>query len=157
MDWQIVANIATVIEAVVVTLSVIFIWRQIRQQTKLARIANVQSLVEISSPFNMQLIQDHQMADLWVNGYKDFEKYDKVKKHQYNSLLIWWLIFHENVFYQWKSGLLDKRAYSPWEYDLGYFVKDQHLELRWENMKGFFQQDFRNHIDELIAQNTNQA
>jgi len=40
MDWEKAANIATVVEAIVVTVSIIFIWKQLRQQTKLTRIAN---------------------------------------------------------------------------------------------------------------------
>lgn len=49
--WEKSANIATVVEAIVVTISIIFIWKQLRQQTKLTRIANTQALVDISSPF----------------------------------------------------------------------------------------------------------
>ena len=62
------ANIATIIEAVFVIVSVWFIWRQLRESTRLARAANAQSLVELSSPLNLQLIQDPEMASLWVRA-----------------------------------------------------------------------------------------
>jgi hypothetical protein len=71
MDWEKAANIATVVEAIVVAVSIIFIWKQLRQQTKLTRIANTQALVDISSPFNLELIKDPKMAALWVRGSKD--------------------------------------------------------------------------------------
>ena len=59
-----IANIATIVEAVFVVISVYFIWRELRMNSKLTKAANNQSLVELSSPFNMQLIQDQVR---WLN------------------------------------------------------------------------------------------
>jgi hypothetical protein len=144
------ANIATLVEAVVVAVSVVLIWAQLRQQTKLTRIANTQALVDISSPFNLELIKDRQMAALWVRGSKDYETFDEVGQYQYKSLLIWWLIFQENIFYQWKENLLDANIYACWDYDLKAFVSQQNLELRWNELKDSFQSEFRDYVTHLI-------
>lgn len=83
-----IASIATIVEAAFVIVSVWFIWRQLREGTQLARAANAQSLVEISSPFNMQLIQDSEMAWLWVHGARELATMDEVKKYRYKSLVV---------------------------------------------------------------------
>jgi hypothetical protein len=145
------ASIATMIEALAVAISLFFIWRQISQQTKLAKIARTQELVSLSSPFNLELINNDGMADLWVNGSKKYQGFDEVRKYQYKSMLIWWLIFHENVYYQHKERLLDEAIYMSWEYDLDDFVKRQPLEPRWEELKAAFQEEFRNHVTDLIT------
>ena len=150
MDWEKAANIATVVEAIVVTVSIIFIWKQLRQQTKLTRIANTQALVDISSPFNLELIKDPKMAALWVRGAKDYSTFDEVGQYQYKSLLIWWLIFQENIFYQKKEGLLDEKIYASWDYDLRFFVRQQNLSERWGELKNAFQAEFRDYITGLI-------
>jgi hypothetical protein len=152
MDWQLAASISTVVQGIVVIVSVIFIWLQVRQQTKLAKIANAQSLVGLSSPFNMQLIQDRKMAELWINGAHEHGTYDDVDKYRYGNLLAWWLIFHENVYYQWINGLLDEYLYVAWNNDLKQFISNQHLELRWGQMNRYFQKEFRQHIDTLIEE-----
>jgi hypothetical protein len=144
------ANIATVLQAIIVAVSVLFIWLQLRSQTKLAKVANTQALVEISSPFNLELIKNPDMAALWVNGSGDYEKFDDVRKYQYRSLLIWWLIFHENIFFQKQKRLLDETIYACWDHDLQSFVKEQHLELRWEDLKSGFQDGFVKHVEELF-------
>jgi hypothetical protein len=54
-DWT---SIATIAQSVFVPLSLFLVWRQLRQQSQLTRAANTQALVELSSPFNLQLIQD---------------------------------------------------------------------------------------------------
>ena len=158
MDWQVAASIATIIQAVVVIISLWFIRRQvqhqtiqIKQQTELTKIANTQALVELSSPFNLELIKDAQMAALWVKGAEEYEDFDEVKKYQYESLLIWWLIFHENIYYQWNKGLLDQQAYAALEADLKEFIRRQQLGRRWSKLKGVFQTGFIDHVTELIG------
>jgi hypothetical protein len=124
----------------------------LHQQTQLTKTANAQALVELSSPFNLQLIQDQDMADFWVNGHKKYDEYDEVEKYCYRSLLVWWLILHESIYYQWQSGLLDEQLYFAWAGDLEQFVVEQRLWLRWDHLKINFQEGFRSHVDALINQ-----
>jgi len=113
MDLNAWAAIATIIQAIFLPVSLFFVWYQLRQQSKFARATNVQSLAELSSPFNLQLIQDRNFAQLWVQGASRFEAMDEVERYQFKSLLIWWLIIHENIFYQHKEELVDDVAYLP--------------------------------------------
>ncbi|MBK8989371.1 MAG: hypothetical protein IPM39_25475 [Chloroflexi bacterium] len=152
MNLNNLANIATIIEALFVIISVVFIWRELRENTKLSRTANSQSLVELSSPFNMQLIQDRQMAELWVLGSEKYDNMDVVDKYRYKSLLVWWLILHENIFYQKQNDLLDSAIYAAWASDLKDFVKQQNLTRLWDELKGNFQSEFVERVTELIEE-----
>jgi hypothetical protein len=157
--WQIASTISTMIQGVVVIVSLIFIWRQIQLQTKqitlqteLAKAANTQSLVGLSSPFNLDLIKDPQMAKLWLEGAEEFENYSKIDMFRFENLLFWWLILHENVYYQKQKGLLDKEIYAAWEYDLRHFVERQQLQHHWEGKKNFFQQEFKEHVNQVMQE-----
>ncbi len=151
------ASIATIVEAVFVVISVYFIWRELRENSKLTRAANNQSLVELSSPFNMQLIQDKQMAELWVSGAKKYAQMDEVDKYRYTSLLTWWLIHHENIYYQKSKGLLDENIYRGWANDLEVFVKEQKLWIHWDKVKNNYQPEFSKHVSQLIEKTKPQA
>ena len=159
--WQIAAAIATIVQTIAVIISLYFIWRQLQQQTQqmeqqteLTKIANTQELVNLSSPFNLELIKDPAVAALWVSGSKDYENFDRVKKYQYKSLLIWWLLLHENIFYQNQKSLLDENIYASWDYDLRNFVRNQPLEPRWAELKDAFQSEFRNYVSSVIEEST---
>jgi hypothetical protein len=145
-DW---AEVATIVGVLSIPLSGFFIWLQLRQQTELAKLANAQALVELSSPFNLELIKDPQMAEYWVLGAKNYKNYDEVGQYRFKSLLIWWLILHENIFFQWRRGMLDEAVYKPWKYDLELFCHDQ-LGSLWPELKSPFQAEFVKHIDELL-------
>jgi hypothetical protein len=150
--WQIAAAITTIVQTVVVVVSVLFIWHQVRLQTKLARIANTQALVALSAPFNLEIAKDPQMAALWVRGCYDVHQYSEVDKCRYRYLLIWWLNLYENIYFQKKSGLLDLEMYRSWENDLKIFIRTQHLERCWGDLKGTLLKEFCNHVEELLLQ-----
>lgn len=145
-DW---ANLATIVGTLSIPVSALFIWLQLRQQTRFAKIANTQSLVELTSPFNLQLIQDRKMAEYWVHGAERYQYFDPVERYRYKSLLIWWLILHENIYFQWKSGMLDEKIYQAWQRDLEYFAGSQ-LKERWGDLKSAFQVDFVKHVEGLL-------
>jgi hypothetical protein len=150
LDLGKAADVATILLSIVVGISVLFIWFQLRQQARLTRVANTQALVGLSSPFNMQLIQDRQTAELWVKGRRDFERMDEVDQYRYRMLLYWWLIFHENIFYQKQNDLLDEHIFASWAYDLENFVMQQNLKAHWDELRASFQPEFARHIDRLV-------
>lgn len=155
--WQKALAIATIVQTVVVVISLYFIWRQVQQQTRLitqqtnlARIANVQSLVGLSSPYNLELIKDRDMARFWVEGAEKFEAYDEVDKFRHQQLLIWWLILHENVFYQKQKNLLDEDIFATWSRDLKFFIAKHRLEYHWPKLEAAFQSEFSKYVDQVI-------
>ncbi len=117
---------------------------------KLAKAANVQSLAQISSPFNMQLIQDRAKAKFWYGGAIQFDTMDNIDQRRYKDLLTWWLILHETLFYQHREGSFDKNIYPGWQRDLEFFVKPQNLAKHWENMKGKYSTEFSEYVTNLI-------
>jgi hypothetical protein len=157
MVWQAAADTpaivqawAAVIELVVVTASVILIWYQLMQQTKLTKAANVQALVNTATPFNLLVAQDDGFADLWRRGPAEFGEFNAAQKIRYENGVIWHLMFHENVFLQNQNKLLDNYMYAAWNADLRKFVRRQNLEQHWEDMKIAYHVDFRAHIDALM-------
>ncbi|MBD0370227.1 MAG: hypothetical protein ICV60_05280 [Pyrinomonadaceae bacterium] len=149
-DLERAASVSSILLSLIVGISVFFIWWQLKQQTRLTRVANTQELVGLSSPFSMQLIQDRESAELWMRGAFEYDRLDRVDKYRYQMMLYWWLIFHENVFYQRQNNLLDKHIYASWAYDLKNFVEKQRLVMHWPELRPSFQKEFRRHIDQLI-------
>lgn len=150
-ELQSLTNITTIIQSIFFIISVFFIAFQIREQNKLTRAANTHALVQVSAPFSLQLSQDRNLAELWLNGTKNYDKLDEVEQFRYTQLLAWWLTHHENAFHQYRKGLLDKAIYKAWEVDLEYFVRRVQLGLFWEkDHKRFFQPEFQQEVERLI-------
>ena len=150
-ELQALANASTIVQSIFFLVSVFFIWYQIREHNRLTRAANTQSLVALSSPFLLQLSQDRNLAELWVNGTKNFDTMDGVERFRYQQLLFWWLILHENIYYQYQSGLVDEQMFRGWQTELHAFIRDKRIALFWDGeMKRYFRADFRRNVEELI-------
>ena len=80
------ADLAGIVEAVFVIASIGFIWYELRQSRKLTQAANVQAIVDLTSPFTLQLIQDKRITELWYEGATYFDKMEKVDQYRYKEL-----------------------------------------------------------------------
>jgi len=147
------ASWSTIIQAVVVIVSLFFIWVQLRQSSELAKASNVQSLVEHASSFNSMLIQNEDITRLWYGRGKNLKSISD--KGRYRELLVQWLLFHENIFYQHRKGLLDSKIYKAWDEDLKFFVHTQHIEMVTKDWDGYFPGTFGKHIIELQKESFN--
>jgi hypothetical protein len=145
-----VTNVATIMGSLSLVVSVWLLFRELRENNKLTRAANTQTLVELSSPFFLGLIQDRNMAEIYLRGARALEEMDEVDRYRYKSLIVWWLVFHENIYYQWRNGLLDHHSYKPWANDLKTFIALQKIGALWEEMRYLFQDEFAEHISEIL-------
>jgi len=152
MDSEKLANYAQVFEAFVVAISIGFIWYQLRQQTKLAKMANTQAIFELSSALNLQVIQDKETAELIYNGHKNYDSFNDVKKFQYRGTLTWRLAFQRLIYFQHKNGLLDDSTYRVWETDFKVFIRRRHLALRWSELRPFYTPEFGGYVSKMIEE-----
>jgi hypothetical protein len=147
---QDLANVSLVVAGIVGVLSIWILFRELRENNKLTRASNTQALVELSAPFYLGLIQDRQMAELYARGASSWDDMDDVDRNRYKSLLVWWLVFHENVYYQFRNGLLDSHSYKPWAKDLVLFAHEQGVGRHWPTMRHLFQDEFAAHVGRVL-------
>ncbi|MDC6168375.1 hypothetical protein [Paucibacter sp. XJ19-41] len=142
---------ATIIGALAIPIAALALWVPLHQQTKLTRVANAQALTELAASLNLQLIQDAAVASLWVEGPEKFDDYSKLDQFRYTSLLIWWLLLHENVFIQKESKLLDDMTYQAWQADLRKFIAEHHLWRHWASLKKNLHPDFALYVEGYMS------
>ncbi|HVS36824.1 MAG TPA: hypothetical protein VMS17_14785 [Gemmataceae bacterium] len=145
-DWfLLVSNLFQIAGSASLVVSVLLLLREIRENNRLTRAANVQALVSLSGPFYMALVQDRQLAELCARGIKGAE-FDEVDRQRYHHLLICWLTFYENIFYQRRQGLLEPHAFEPWRRELEMFLRRQRVAAHWNDIKDLFQTEFAAYV-----------
>jgi hypothetical protein len=152
MTWETAAQISTVFQFIVVAASLFFIWKQLKQQTDLARLANTQAQVALVSPFNLEMAQNREMARLWTIGADEWDKLSQEEKEQYGSMLRWWFIFYENIFFQAERGLLDDSIFTAWKQDIDAFVEEQLVEKSWSKVRQKYHNKFVCYMDKRVAE-----
>jgi hypothetical protein len=157
MSLNDLANIAMIVQGFLFIVSIGLVWYQLRENTKLVRTTNTQKLVELFSPFNLQLAQDRALAELWRKATQNLDDLDEIDKEHYFNLLTWWLMLHENMYHQWRNKLIDEDTYSSWTRDLEYYAKRQQLGNHWTQLGSFFESSFAEHVMAIIVRQTKKA
>jgi hypothetical protein len=150
MTTTLLADIATIVQLFVVTISLIFIWLQVREAAKQARIANAQTLVELSASFNLEAIKDREVARFWVNGAKDYDSLDEIEKYRFISLLYWWLNLQDHAYYEFTEGAMHRDVYKVWEAGLRKFVRERELWRFWPELEPEYQPGFVKLVSRMI-------
>ncbi len=145
------ASIAIIVQGLLFVISIVLVWYQLRENTKLVRAANTQKLVELSTPFNFQLAQDRGLAELWLQATHRFDELDEIDQSRYFNLLTWWLMLHENIYHQWRNKLIEEDTFSSWTRDLEYYTSRQQLGNHWTRLSGYFETSFAEHVTAIIA------
>ncbi len=145
-----IASIANIVGAVALVVSAVAVLHELRHNNRLSKANNTGALVSTSAPFAFGLIQDRNMAEFYVRGACGYEDMDEVDQYRYKNMLWWWLVYHENIFYQRHHRLLDEHTYKAWDNELRVFVKRQNLKAHWENMAELFQEEFARHVFRII-------
>ncbi len=153
MTVQDVANVFSIFAAIALVVSAVLLFLELRENNRLARASNTESLVALSSAFHLPLIQDSGLAELFVKGFEEggLEAMSPVERFRYQTMITCWLVFHENVHYQWRQGLLDEHTQEAWKADLLRFIEQHHLACRFEAMAHLFQPDFVEYVRSIAA------
>ena len=151
------ASIAIIVQGMLFVVSIGLIWYQLRENTRMIRAANTQKLVELSTPFNLQMAQDRGLTELWSQARQHFDELDEIDKSRYFNLLSWWLMLHENIYHQWRNKLIDQETFSSWTRDLEYFARTQQLANHWTRLNGYFETSFAEHVTAILVRQTKEA
>lgn len=153
MTWDTAANIASVIEAVVVTVSLAVVAYQIRQQTHLTRAANTSNLFQMSSEFNLQLVQDPNLAEMWLAASESVlvpsTPEERIEEFRRRNLVMWWLMLHENIYHQHRSGFLQPEVFDAWKADLQSVISKPGVEGRFDEIAAFLTSEFAKYVRKL--------
>lgn len=144
------SQVSTIVQAVLVILSLGLILLQLRQNAELTKAANAQALVEHAGSFNALLIQNPELAKLWYAEGKGLQNEDAARR--YRELLVQWLIFHENIYYQHRKKLLDEDVYNSWRVDLKNTVQQHNVRLVTSDLRTFFPGPFGRHLIKLQSE-----
>lgn len=150
MSWNDAAAIAQIAQAFLVVVSFAFIIYQLRQNINLTKASNAQQLAEQAAAFNALLYQDSKLCELWYSYGINIDSMSRIDQIRYREMIIQWIIFHENIHYQWKGKLLDKEIYHSWEKDLIATVYFHNIEPLFSDISVLFPNDFGRKVTGLI-------
>ncbi len=147
-DW---ASIATIVQGIFVIVSIGFIWYQLRENTRLARAANIQQLYGFFMPIHLQEIQDSSLAQLVVQGDKAYDEMNEIDQWRYIKFLHYHLNAYEYLHQLWEERLIEPGIYATWIHGLENIIISPAFVHHWPTLKKTLEPRYVKYIDQLLA------
>ena len=117
MNWEIINAVGQMLGAVGVIISIIYLAAQIRNQNKESRRAAMNVLTTHWSDLNRTLVENPEMAVLWLRASRSFDELDGPSKLRFGAHLGRFLRFADSLYLGVLDGTLDKRLWRGYERD----------------------------------------
>ena len=119
MNWDAISAVAEITGVVVVVASLIYVGRQLGQNTAMMRISASSETVERDYDLVLPIIESHEFAEIWLKGDHKFDELDEADKQR--------LLFFE------------RRAFTLWYHNYQLRIQDLLPDANWHNQNWIIQ------------------
>ena len=144
------ANLAEIIAAALLIVSLIYVGIQIKQNTAATQVAAGQAYVNTINN-NIGLINSSSnLADILHRGATGMSNLKNGEIIQFGAFLDQHFITVEAFYFQWKAGVLDARLWSNYEHAVASILVQTGTQQWWENRHHWFDGEFQKYINQLL-------
>jgi hypothetical protein len=115
MTLQDCSNLAQVIGAIAVVISLFYVGFQIKRNTSAVRSATAQAIHNNYGDWYMNLMRDAELNRIGIKGLRDYSSLDEIEKARFIDTLMAFISFSQNAFYQWREKALSPWLWGGWE------------------------------------------
>jgi hypothetical protein len=147
-EW---ASISSLVSAVALVVSVMYVSVQIRNNTRAVRASAFQQVVGSFAGISLDIAKDKGLVDLYLRASREFNSLSDVERAQFSLMLLSFLRRAENVFFQTEIQLLQAEHWSGIRESIKAIVAPPGAQDCWSTIKNRLNPDFRAYIDTLIS------
>lgn len=145
------ANIAEISAAVLVIASLVYVGRQIKQNTQSMRLETVQA---ISSEWNKwyDMVTPHtELVDIYSRGVFDFDALNKTEQMQFIFMTtrIFRTLYEQ--YFQWREGAMPEAIWMSWHRQFNDAMQYPGWQAVWSRRRHWFDEGFQSVIDGCIT------
>jgi hypothetical protein len=146
MNWEAAGAIAEIIGTFGVVISLIYLGQQIRGQTVEARLASGVEMANQMSQVYSDMSSNRDVAELWLNGLRDFNSLDDPQKVQFSALLSRFMRMMEAMFNQHRQGRFDDLVWTGLDEALKDICRYPGLKSWWSIRDHWFSTEFSAYV-----------
>jgi len=153
MDVQTFANIAEIIGAVVVVLSLVYLTIQVRQNTQAQRTENYARALDRLAAIQSTLSQDSEISLIFSMGVLDASKLTRLEKVRFNWSLYEAFGAFEFMFHASKTGSINEEVWSRWSAAVAWWLTFPGVQTWWKVRPLPFTDSFTSFVEILLEDN----
>ena len=142
MNWEMIDAVAQALGALGVIISIIYLAAQIRNQNQERQRAAMNVLTTHWSDLNKTLVENTEMAALWLRALRSFDDLDPTSKLRFSAHLGRFLRFADNLYLAVLDGTLDRRLWRGYERTIADTVAYPGFQTWWPTRKHWYTDEF---------------
>ncbi len=150
MQLETIANIAEIVAAVLVVLSLARVSLEIRQHTKATRAATGQAWFETFDEHVCLINTCPNLADVLHRGANGVSNLEEAEIIQFGAFMDQILASFQVCFFQQKEGLLEHRLWSIQTHAVDSLMAQAGQQQWWSLRKHWYDREFQEFVDQLI-------
>ena len=147
MDWNAVSAVASVLAAISVTLTVVYLAIQIRKNTHATHSQTYQLATSALAEMAGIIGSSKELARIFRVGMINSDKLDEDEFAQFGYLGISLFRRFENVFFQYQSRMIDEDFWTGHRDNILWFFHRPGMQVWWKDRKFAFSKSFREFLD----------
>lgn len=145
------ANLAEIIGVVLVVASLIYVARQLKQNTDMMRVSASNERVTRDFDIIGNILDSRSLAEVWVKGGTDFDDLDEVDQQraiffEYRAISVW---HHEFQLHQQKLTTSENWHSNEWL--IQNIGRRQAVRAAWAIFRSSYEKSFQEYIDRQFA------
>ena len=151
MNWDALGAIGEIAGAVAVIVTLIYLARQIRQNTVATRLSTSHSIASAARDWNRPLLNDPELAWTFQVGTEDPSRLDPKEQARFIELCFSLFRMFEDALYQYHQGALDPDVWEGYERLYAAYARAPGFQAYWKERRTTFRPEFQRFIDEHPA------
>ena len=144
LEW--LALIISLLTLIVFFISVILIYRQLKQVERSIRGSTYQSMIEEAFTINRIFVDNPDLAELWGSVEYVGVKGDP-KEIKQAWIITMMMDFYENFYFQHEQGNIPEEIWKRWKRHILNVFKNSKVKQQWSKAKDVYYKPFREFID----------
>ena len=154
MDWSALGAISEIISALAVIVTLIYLSKQIKNNTKEVKTENIHRVTDSFNQINILIAGNADLADVWWRGFESFDDLNDKEKSRLNFLLLSVFRIYDSLYYQIKHGTGDEELWSTELETLDFVFSSQGHRQWWKQNHFGFSSGFRQFIEKNYFENS---
>jgi hypothetical protein len=146
-DWS---DLAQVIGAFAVVISLFYVGFRIKRNTTAVRSATAQAIHSNYGDWYMNLMGDAELNRIAIKGLKDYASLDDIEKARFIETMMAFVSFSQNAFYQWREKALSPWLWGGWELLVMNLLSAPGGKGFWKERGYVFGIEYRDYVEKVI-------
>ena len=150
MDILELGAIGELVGGVAVIASLLYVGLQVRQSTQATRAASYQATVDSFREWSRSIIEDPDVADVFLRGNMDQSGLSQRESVQYGMLLFGAVRIWETLFYQSQTGTGERGLLRAEEGSLRWLLSNPGVQEWWRETPFSLNDEFTEYIESFV-------